>query len=81
MGKSLQIKFRCSKESIMLQNTLTAIRTLLFLTIITGVIYPLIVTGFSERLFPSQANGSLIEKDGKVEFVRNTAYKVVAEVK
>ncbi|AOP33051.1 ATPase [Leptospira tipperaryensis] len=50
----------------MLQNTLTAIRTLLFLTIITGVIYPLIVTGFSERLFPSQANGSLIYANERI---------------
>jgi K+-transporting ATPase ATPase C chain len=35
------------------------------LTIITGVIYPLLVTGVSQVLFPSQSNGSIITIDGK----------------
>src|SRR5262245_139994 len=38
---------------------------LVVLTILTGVVYPLIVTGIARGLFPAQASGSLIERDGK----------------
>lgn len=38
---------------------------LVLLTAITGVAYPLVVTGLGQLLFSSQANGSLIERDGK----------------
>jgi potassium-transporting ATPase KdpC subunit len=43
-----------------------AIVFILALTLITGLVYPLVMTGVAGVLFPYQAQGSLIEKDGKV---------------
>ena len=43
-----------------------AILMTLVMTVLTGLIYPLVVTGIAQILFPRQANGSLIIKDGKV---------------
>ncbi|HEX4995377.1 MAG TPA: potassium-transporting ATPase subunit KdpC [Methylomirabilota bacterium] len=43
-----------------------ALMSLLLLTVITGVAYPLLVTGVAQAVFPSQAGGSLIVRDGKV---------------
>jgi potassium-transporting ATPase KdpC subunit len=43
-----------------------AIVSLLLLTAITGVAYPAVVTAIAQLVFPRQANGSLIVKDGKV---------------
>ena len=42
-----------------------AIVLFLVLTVITGLIYPLVVTGVAQVLFPQQANGSLIVKNGQ----------------
>ncbi|MEV8545747.1 potassium-transporting ATPase subunit C [Streptomyces sp. NPDC051572] len=42
------------------------LRALLVLTLVTGVIYPLVVTGIAQGIFPGKANGSEIKADGKV---------------
>ena len=42
-----------------------AIVSLIMLTALTGLFYPVVVTGIAQVLFPHQANGSLIVKDGK----------------
>lgn len=44
----------------------TSLVMFLGLTIVTGVAYPIVVTGIGQTLFPEQVNGSLIKKDGKV---------------
>ena len=42
-----------------------ALSLLLAMTVLVGVIYPAIVTGIAQLLFPHAANGSVLEKDGK----------------
>jgi K+-transporting ATPase ATPase C chain len=46
--------------------TIIALKFLLVMTILTGIIYPLLMTGVAQLSYPSKANGSLIMKDGKV---------------
>ena len=44
----------------------TALRAIVLLTVLTGLIYPAVVTGLCQILFKNQANGSLIEQNGQV---------------
>ena len=44
---------------------LPALRMLVVLSVLTGVIYPYLVTGIAQLAFPRAANGSLIQADGK----------------
>lgn len=43
-----------------------AIMMVVVMTVLTGVVYPLVVTGLAQVIFPDKAAGSLIERDGKV---------------
>ena len=47
------------------RNLLTAVLMTVVTTLLFGVAYPLAVTGLAQILFPHQANGQLIERDGK----------------
>jgi K+-transporting ATPase ATPase C chain len=49
-----------------MKQLLIAVKATIVLTILTGLIYPLVVTGLAKVLFPHQAQGSLIEANGKV---------------
>jgi potassium-transporting ATPase KdpC subunit len=46
--------------------TVIALKFLLVMTILTGIFYPLVMTGIAKVTYPSKSNGSLILKEGKV---------------
>lgn len=51
---------------MLLRQLRTAIILIVLLTCVTGLLYPLAVTGVAQLVFPAKANGSLIQKDGKL---------------
>lgn len=50
----------------MKRNLVTSILMTIATTILLGILYPLVVTGVSQALFPEKSNGSLIQRDGTV---------------
>ncbi len=49
-----------------MKTLIRSLKIFLFLTVLTGIIYPLFVTGIAQVIFPYKANGSLIVKDNQV---------------
>src|SRR5262245_7689642 len=54
------------EEKAMSREIRPAIVLVVILTLITGLVYPLVMTGIAGVIFPKQAQGSLIEVDGKI---------------
>ena len=48
------------------RNLVVAILMTIVTTLLLGVVYPLVVTGIAQALFPANANGQLIQRDGKI---------------
>jgi potassium-transporting ATPase KdpC subunit len=50
----------------MKSDIIKALKFLILMTILTGIIYPVLTTGMARILFPHKANGSLVYRDGKI---------------
>ena len=53
-------------QSMIRKQVKPALVLFLLLTVLLGIIYPLVITGIAQLVFPAQANGNLIVHDGKV---------------
>jgi potassium-transporting ATPase KdpC subunit len=62
----LEDKHLALRKTKMIKHLRPAIMLIVLMTALTGLAYPLAMTGLAGRLFPYQANGSLIERDGKI---------------
>ena len=49
-----------------MKSIILSVKIFLFFTVLTGIIYPLLVTGFTQLLFPKKANGSIITKNNQM---------------
>jgi potassium-transporting ATPase KdpC subunit len=49
----------------MKHQTIIAIRAILFFTVLTGIVYPLLITGVAQLAFKNKANGSIVYQNGK----------------
>lgn len=61
-----------------MKNLIVSVKMFVVLSVLTGILYPLAVTGLGQMLFPYQANGSLLEKDGQVVGSELIAQKFVS---
>jgi K+-transporting ATPase, c chain len=62
----LEDKHLAARKTKMIKHLRPALILTVLMTALTGLAYPLAMTGLAGRLFPYQANGSLIERDGKI---------------
>ena len=53
-------------QNIMKKHLMISLKFLVLMTILTGLFYPLLMTGLAQICYPSKANGSLILKEGKI---------------
>jgi K+-transporting ATPase ATPase C chain len=58
--------FDLVREVVVKKNLLIAVLMTVVTTVLLGIVYPPVVTGLAQVMFPRQANGSLIQHDGKI---------------